>query len=329
MTIKDVAKRAGVSVATVSRAINQPEKLSAETLAAVNKAVAALNYTPNSLGRSLRRAATGNVLALLPTVSNSFYGKVVSGMDEAADRLGLDLLICNTYLKPEKERYYLSLLERRSFDGAIILASALPANELVEISRRFPLVFACEYVPGVLASRVCIDDQKAGHDATSYLISRGHRRIAFVGDGSDTRQYSAVLREEGYRLALFEAGIPAEEALILQESISYAAGKRAAKRLLSDGKRPDAVFCAADSIAVGVAAGCKEAGLSICRDISIMGFDDIQISRVYTPNISTVSQPRVMLGQRAMELLHSRINGDGETEQIVLEHMLKIRASTR
>ena len=329
MTIKDVAKQAGVSVATVSRAINQPEKLSADTLAAVNEAISILNYTPNSLGRSLRRAATGNILALLPTVSNSFYGKVVSGMDEAADKLGLDVLICNTYLKPEKERYYLSLLEKHSFDGAIILASALPAKELAEISRRFPVVFACEYVPGVSAPRVCIDDQKAGFDATSYLIGRGHKRIAFVGDGSSERQYSAKLREEGYRLALFEAGIPADEAIILHESISYAAGRRAAKRLLAADVRPGAVFCAADSIAVGMAAGCKEAGLDICGDISIMGFDDIQISRVYMPNISTVSQPRVMLGHKALELLHRRISGDSQPETIVLEHTLKIRNSTR
>ena len=327
MTIKDVAKRAGVSVATVSRALNQPEKLTAETLAAVSEAIAAMNYIPNSLGRNLRRSATGNVLALLPTVSNSFYGKVVSGMDEAADTLGLDVMVCNTYLKPEKERHLLSLLERRTFDGAIILASSLPAEELAEAGRKFPMVFACEYVPDVPLPRVCIDNTQAGYDAVAYLIGRGLRRIAFVGDGNQMCQHSSALREEGCRKALAEAGIAEDNDLVIYESISYLGGRRAAERLLKLPERPEAVFCVADSIAVGFAAGCREAGLVIGRDISVMGFDDIQVSRVYTPNISTVSQPRILLGKTALELLHSRMHGQ-ECGDKILGHSLKIRQST-
>jgi len=327
-TIKDVARAAGVSVATVSRVLNTSENVRPETVESVKKAIEALNYHPNFLGRTLRRLETMKVLVMVPTISNQFYSRVIRGIQTIARQNGYHVMLGITESDSDAEREYVEMARRKLVDGVIFLYSSLSAEAINELSSCCPTVFANEYIPGTNVSAVSIDNRQAGYDAVKFLIKNGHRSIAFVSAG--LLYGSSSERRTGYCAALQDAQIGIDEKLFIDEGLTFKAGKRAAERLLKGTSLPDAAFAVSDSAAIGLISSLEENGVCVGKDISVMGFDNNQIAEYFIPALTTVSQPQMEIGQKVMELLIDKMHDlSGETEQIVLPHRLVIRNSVR
>ena len=284
-TIRDVAERAGVSVATVSRLLNGEGSVRASTAARVRAAIEELRYTPNLLGRNLRQGATHKIIVLLNTLSNQFYSRVVKGIEEAARKRSYTVMVCMTHGDRELEESYLNLLKNRLVDGAVLLSVEQDGGVLSKALAGFPAVQACEPQAGFDAPSVSIDNEQAAYEAACYLLDKGHRRIAFCGAGSiypSSRQ-----REAGFRRALAERALPLPPEWVLDEGFSVNAGRRAAQCLLALGELPTAMFCISDSAAAGAIRAFGERGVAVPRDLSVMGFDNTQISEVFAPSITT------------------------------------------
>ncbi len=327
-TIKDVAKLAGVSVATVSRVLNDYDNVRGKTAEEVKKAIKELDYHPNFLGRTLRRLETMKILVTVPTISNQFYSRVVKGIQNAALEAGYHPMIATTNADPAVEKEFIDMAKRKLVDGVIFLHTTMDAERLSKFAANYPAVLSCELVHNARIPFVSIDNPQAALDAVRFLIRMGHRRIAFIGAGK--LYYSSQLRETGYRAALEEAGLPFSPELILNEGFTFNAGRRAAGRILAMEQRPDAVFATSDSAAIGVISELTHKGLRVCDDISVMGFDNNQVAEYYLPSLTTVSQPQVEIGQRAFGLLMNKIQDlTCENEHILLPHRLELRDSVK
>ncbi len=330
-TIKDVAKRAGVSVATVSRVMNAADTVKDDTRAIVEKAIEELNYSPNELGRGLRRNATMRILVVLSTISNQFHSRVLRGIEDTAGENGYSVLIGTTRDRMETLARYHDMLRTRQVDGAIFMSTHLKDREEIEFfGEGYPVVCACEPMEGIDVSYVGINDYQAAADATEYLISLGHRRISLLTGGTQMRTSgSAWLREQGFRSVMEAHGLPVEENLIIAEGVTYNAGRRAAARYLAMEQLPDAVFSCSDAGAVGLINSMWKAGVRVPEKLSVMGFDNIAVSEVIYPSVTTIAQPQYEIGQKAMEMLLARLNHTTEkTETIYLPHTLIEREST-
>ena len=328
-TIKDVAKEAGVSVATVSRVLNGTDRVRSETVTAVQNAIEKLNYHPNFLGRTLRRLETMKILVVLPTISNQFYSRVIRGIQSVAMQQGYHVMLVTTENDPEAETEYIEMVRRRLLDGIIFLFSSLDCEQIGQFAADCPVVVASETIPGLTGvSSVTINNRAAACDAVRFLIQNGNRRIAYLSAGQ--LYGSSSERYEGTVDALKEAGLTIEPELLLDEGLTYKAGRRAAKRLLELDQLPDAVFSASDAAAIGLMHTLLEEGILAGRDISVMGFDNNSIAEYYNPALTTVAQPQLEIGQRAMELLLKNIkNPDCPAEQLLLPHQLVNRDSVR
>mgnify|MGYP001011240683 CR=1 FL=1 len=326
-TISDVAKAAGVSVATVSRVINGIANVSPETTAKVTKAIQELDYRPNLLGRNLRRTKSERILVLLPNISNPFYSEIVKGIEDVANRNGYSIMLCNTDSDIKREKKYIKMLKTRLADGAILMASEISCEELTELAKEVSMVQCCEYKEGIPVSHVSIDNEKAAYKATKHLISLGHRKIAFIG--ANNQFLSSNLREKGYLRALSDEGIEPNPDYLCYGDYSYKSGLRNMKKLLNLQERPTAVFCVSDVMAIGAIRLAMEENLKIPEDLAVCGFDNIHFSWMFTPSVTTIAQPMYDLGCTAMDALIRIIEGkSSEVIHYFLEYELIIREST-
>ena len=327
-TIKDVAKLAGVSVATVSRVLNDIDNVKPKTAKKVKKAINELNYHPNLLGRTLRCMKTMKILVLLPTISNQFYSRIIKGIQKTAELNGYNTMFAITNDNRDVELMYINMLKQKLFDGIIFLRSTLSAEELTTLSESWPVVLACETVKNADIPTVTIDNRKAAFDATSFLIENGHKTIGLSCAGTD--YYSSLLRRNGYIDALNKYNIKINPDYISDEGFSFNAGKRSAEYFMSLNILPNAIFAVADSVAVGMISEFDKHGIKTGRDISIIGFDNNQITEHYLPHITTVSQPQFEIGQKAFELLIDKIDDlSCENKQIILPHRIEVRDSVK
>ena len=323
--IKDVARLAGVSVATVSRVINHDSKVSDASREKVLLAIQEIGYKPNLLGRNLRLSQTMKILVLVPTLSNLFYSRMVKGIESRARAQGYSIMICIAADAAAENRYF-EMLYTHQVDGIILCSSEQTADKLRQIAQTQPLIMCGEYVEGAGLSAVTIDNRRAAYDAVRQLISMGHREIALLGND---RYLSARLREEGYRQALAEENIPIRPEWIQYDNYSFASGQRMCEALLNGGRRPTAVFAIADSIAIGAIRALSQRGILPGRDISVFGFDDTAISAAFVPSISTVAQPRFEIGAKAFDLLYEKMEDlTSPARLVLLEHTLVLREST-
>lgn len=326
-TIQEVAKEAGVSVATVSRVINNSEAVTNSTKEIVQSAIKRLNYKPNLIGRNLRRKETRLILILLPSISNPFYSTIVKGAEDVAHENGYNVLLCNTNSDINRERVYIELLRNKLADGLIFMASEVDKDELSGLTEKYPIVQCCEYKEGLSAYHVTIDNLSAAQKAVLHLIGLGHKRIGMISGKNEfvsTRQ-----REAGYRKALEDSGIEFDLSLIKHGNYGFKSGLRAANQLLSVKEKPTAIFAISDSMAVGAIRAVRESGLKVPSDIAVVGFDDISFAAMSEPPLTTISQPKYDLGCTAMEMLLKQIEGkEKEPTEILLEHELIIRQST-
>ena len=212
INIKDVAMLANVSVATVSRVINNNSSVTEETKKKVKKAIKSLNYQPNMLGINLRMARTHIVLVLIPNISNVLYAKIVKGIEDVAHKNGYNVMLCNTDSNVVRERIYINILKNRLADGIIFMASQLSAKEMNLLSTNYPLVQCCEYREDVNIAHVSVDDFSAAYKATTHLCSLGRKRIGLIS--SKNKFNSTLKREEGYKKALEDAKGDLAEAIL-------------------------------------------------------------------------------------------------------------------
>lgn len=331
-TIKDVAELAEVSVATVSRVLNDEGNVQPETEKRVRLAIAELNYSPNLLGRNLRRKETKKILVLLNTISNQYYSRVVKGIEECAQTQGYAVMVCMTHGDPASEAQFVQMLKTRLVDGAIFLTVEQDGAVLTRELSGIGVVQACEPQESFQAPSVSIDNEQAGYEAVNYLLGKGHREVAFFGASGG--YHSGAKRRTGYLRAMQEAGLSPKPEWIIEEGFSVNAGIRAAKRLLwnPDGTRrvhlPTAVFCVADSVAAGAIREFSKNGVRTPEDISVMGFDNTQLSEVYLPSITTTRQPQYEIGYQAMALLLKRLANEAiEQEKRILQHEIIERDS--
>lgn len=322
-TIQTVAKKANVSVATVSRVINNKQNVSEKTKKKVTKVIKELNYTPNLLAKNLRKQKSRHIVILIPSLSNDFYSKVIYGIQQVAEKNGYYAMICSTNGNIEIEREYFRLLFTKLIDGIIITAPQVGKKELENLSENYPIVQCSEYIQGANVSSVTIDNYKATKEAISYLFGIGHTNIAFVGGKSSL--ISATERKRAY-IDSVKNGIIQRES-IYEGTYSFKTGEIGAKILIKS--MPTAIFCCSDSLAIGVIRGLVEAKIKVGKEISVMGFDGTNIAKYNTPSISTVEQPREEMGRISAEILLEKMkNIKAKNKQIILPHKINICETT-
>ena len=326
-TIQDVAKAAGVSVATVSRVLNDSPSVTEKTREAVLEVIKKLGYQPNLLGRNLRKTQTRLVLVLLPSIANQFYSRVVKGIEDIAHKNGYNIMLCNTDSDKNREKVYVDLLKNRLADGMILMSPEMSSDELSELGRTHYIVQCCEYKENSGVTHVTIDNSSAAFREVTHLLSLGHKKIGMIS--CHNKLLSTLKREEGYRKALEGAGIACDEQLTAYGDYGYTSGIRAARSLIKLEERPTALFCISDSMAAGAVRAAREAGLKIPGDLAIAGFDNINAAIMCEPMITTISQPKYELGCTAMDVLLEQIrSGQHKSEEILLDYELVIRQST-
>ncbi|KAA5835205.1 LacI family DNA-binding transcriptional regulator [Saccharopolyspora hirsuta] len=331
VSIKDVARHAGVSIATVSNALNRPELLSAATRGRVLSAIDQLGYVRSESARQLR-AGRSRVLGLLVLdMGNPFFVDVARGAEDAAHAADVGVMLCNSGQDPAAEAMYLSLFAEHRVRGVLVTPTNVSGENLAAFRRRgIPYV----YVDRVAADdedscSVSVDDVAGGELAVRHLLDRGHERIAFVTGPMSLAQCRDRLA--GARSALSGAGLP-EEALSVVETttLDVTAGRDAGSRLLGLRERPTAVFCANDLLALGVLQAMFAAGVRVPEDIAIVGYDDIEFAAAAAVPLTSVRQPARQLGRKAAELLLAETSGQpGHThERVVFQPELVVRRST-
>ncbi len=327
ITIKDVAKAANVSVATVSRVLNNKNNVSEEAVRAVNRAVDDLGYSPNFLGRDLRKSETKRILAIIGTTEQSFYNDVLRGMQDAAYVEGYDILIVTTRDNAEHEMHLLGMLFSRAVDGAVLLAPRLDSKTISDLSKRYRIAICLERLDIDDILCVTIDNERAGFDVTSYLIAKGRKRIGLIT--TKVRSQSSVDRENGYRRALKAAGIPYDEKLVYYGDYDLSSGTRGCEELMSLDSKPDAIFSISDTISIGAMTYAVQHGITVGKDLLFFGFDNITYSHMFMPRLSTVDQPCYLQGKTVIEKLIANMKTDTpDKSTYMLPHSLILREST-
>lgn len=329
--IQDVARLANVSTATVSRALATPERVSPEARARVREAIAQTGYMPNLAARSLRSQKTYMVLVVLPDLSNTFFSKILRGIEERLFEAGYGMIIGDLDGSPEKEAHFTAFTAAGRVDGAILLNGHLfgqtREGEGTPAKIGIPLVALCEAVPSADIPQIEIDNRAAASRMTQHLASLGHRSIAYVSGPRNN-----ILERErflGYQDGLKAAGLPFVPALVLPGDYTIEAGMAAGQDVAARSQRPSAVFCTSDEMAIGLMRTLLSAGLRVPDDISVAGFDDIEFAAVAEPALTTIHQPRRELGQMAASVLIDLLQGRPSPKRIRLETELVLRDSVK
>lgn len=330
MNIKDIARMAGTSPATVSRILNDDARVSPQTRENVLKVIEQTQYKPNSLGRNLRSRSSKKLLMMLPTIQSSFYSDIFFSFEEYARKNGYSVLIAVTNRDPEIERLYFDVLFTRQVDGMACLLPTIPFEEIRSISAQYPFVACCWRGFSELdINYVCIDNERAVYEAMQYLFSLGHKRVGLLNGNYDGRMYEGE-RESGYRRALEKAGIAYAPELSVICEYNHRAGYEAAKKLMSLKKPPSAIMSLSDERAAGVIKYLVEHDIRPGVDVDVVGFDDVTIAEAVTPSLTTVSQPCHAIGREAAALLLSRIeDASAPNKGVILSHKMILRESTR
>ncbi|AGK98486.1 LacI family DNA-binding transcriptional regulator [Clostridium pasteurianum] len=328
VTIKDVARKAGVSAATVSRVINNSKPVNEELRRKVDKVIKDMNYTPNVITRNFLLNQTKLIGVVIPYVSNQFHSIALEGIDEVAAKYGYSIIICNIYQSIEKEYKYFEILKERQVDGVILMHENTEEEIRNFLSERnIPIVLASVTVKGMILPTVRIDEVKAAYDATKYFIKNEHNIVAMIcGNGVTAGEY----RKLGYIKALKDYGRKIDERYIMQGDFDVKSGYENMKKLLELEKIPTAVFAASDEIAIGAINCIYDFGYKVPEDISLIGFDDIELASVFRPHLTTIRQPIKKIGQGATEMLIKILNNEKiENYDEILDHELIIRQTTK
>lgn len=326
VTIKDIARAAGVSHTTVSRALRDSEEISPETRARIRAIAESLGYRPNPVARALQGRRTQTIGVVVTRLSDPFHTEVVQGIERVAQAHGYGLLLSLSHEDPEKERAIVEMLAAKQVDGIIVAASRLGSRYLPLLEAlRIPIVLINSHQTGPYVYSVATDNVHGGYLATRYLIGLGHRAIAYIGSRRGGR--SNQDRYRGYRQALREAGLNPRPEWVVKGDGRVEGGEMAMRRLLEVRPRPTAVFCYNDLTAIGALKAALRAGLRVPEELSIIGFDGLEEGTYVIPALTTVAQPRQQLGRLAAEMLLEILDGRPSPKRILLQGTLIERES--
>jgi LacI family repressor for deo operon, udp, cdd, tsx, nupC, and nupG len=323
-TIRQVAEAAKVSVATVSRALENPQVVAAKTLNRVRSVIRELGYTPNAQAQMLRTSKTRLVIALVPDIANPFFAEVIRGIEQVAHANKYSVLLGDSQNNPLREQAYADMVSSRQADGLISLVPRLPRQ-----SGRspIPIVNACEYVPNADVYKVYVDNRAGARSAVSHLLSLGHRAIGHIAGPKNSA--ICIDRQRGYEEALRDAKVRIRPELLSSGDFSVESGQRATRALLAAKRAFTALFCANDEMAIGAMQALRAHGLAVPQAVSVVGFDDIRFARYTDPPLTTVSQPKNALGRQAMQALLEKLEAPNKPARtFVLHTELIVRGST-
>ncbi len=327
-TIRDVARRARVSVATVSRVVNRTtHRVRPTTRRRVLAVVKSLGYHPNVIAQSLKKRASRTVALIVPDISNPFFPAIARGIEDAARQRGYAVLLCNTYEDLDREDAYLQLLRKRWVDGLIFATVGSNTRHLRALRREgLPVVLVARDVDGITIDAVLVDNFRGAFDATNHLIGLGHRSIAHIAGPASLRV--AQERRRGYQRGLAEAGVRQDDALVAEGDFTADGGRAAIETLLGRGQRFSGVVAANDLMAIGAMEALRAVGRRVPDEVAVVGFDDITFASLVSPALTTVAQPKYRMGQIAMERLLEVMAGESAAgRRIVLTAQLVVRES--
>ncbi|EJO5346176.1 LacI family DNA-binding transcriptional regulator [Clostridium botulinum] len=329
VSIKDVAKEAQVSIATVSRVLNNIDVVNEDTKKKVLDAIDKLGYRPNIVARSLKTQKSKTIGIIIPDISNQFYPEIVRGAEDVANIYDYNIMLCNTDLDPEKEMEYLRVLREKMADGVLYMSNSLEENILELIKNlQLPVVLVETKDSEEKLPSVTIDNLKASLDATEYLINKGNKNIAYIGLHEDMAN-AAALRYEGYKLALRKNNIKENKNLVYLGGMKVKDGYEGINKILEK-EQVDAVFCADDEIAMGAINALRDKGINVPEDIDVMGFNNIYASDVFYPKLTTIGQPMYDMGSVGMRMLIKIINKEElDNHNYVLQHRIVERDSCK
>jgi len=327
-TIRDVAARAGVSVATVSRVISGSVPVAPATRQRVEQAMAELGWRPNMTARSLVRGRTGLYGVIVPDVSNSFFAELAQGMALAAAELGVQLVLLNTDLSEQRDIAAIHLCRDHRLDAVIYTSGTLgPGHRRAFRQLGRPVVLAATFDPEENWPGILIDSLTGGRMAARHLLGLGHRRIALVG-GPSSDPVAAGPRWEGWRSELAAAGCLPPPEWQMEVGLKQHYGYEAAVALLRGSERPTAIICGSDVLALGVMAAAADLGIDVPRQLSVVGFDNLALAGYWRPSLTTLSQPIGLIGREAVRLAAQLVAGNPAPPTRWLTPELVVRGST-
>ncbi|MCY3828037.1 MAG: LacI family DNA-binding transcriptional regulator [Rhodospirillaceae bacterium] len=326
-TLEDVAGMAGVSTATVSRVLNEPERVSAKTRSRVEAAVAHFDYTPHFGGRALASNRTNTVGAVIPTMENAIFARGLQALQEALAETGVTLVVATSNYDPEREAQQIRALLGRGVDGFVLIGEARDPALYETLERRgVPFVLVWSWRPDCPWPCVGFDNRAAARAMAQRVLDLGHRRVAMIA-GITRGNDRATARVKGVRDALIARGLGLDESNLIETPYQLEAGADAARRLLSATPRPTVIVCGNDVLAAGALMAIRSLGLNAPDDVSVTGFDDIDLALILDPPLTTVHVPHRRMGDAAARLLLRLRAQEDDTASVVFETGLVERGS--
>ena len=326
-TIRDVARLAGVSVATASAVVNNKGTVSPRLTRRVQEAMESLDYHPDQVARSLKVRQTQTVGIVIPDATNPFFTDVIRGVEGEARTHGYSLIFCDSAEDPAQERINLNTLFSRRVDGVLLAPTDSYAAQDRLIQRRFPIVFFDRLPPGFAGSAVVTDNLGAAYEATRHLIALGHHRIAIITGRLDLS--NGLDRLEGFRKALQEAGLPLRDEYFLRGDFQLESGHKCGEELLRLSVPPTAVFSCNNKMTLGLMRALYENRVPCPERISVLGFDDFDWAANFSPRLTTVAQPTFEMGRQALQLLLQKIKCFRDKADTFAEKVIALKAELR
>ena len=320
VTIKDIAKKIGISYSSVSRALNDKPGVSDATKQQVLDTAEQMGYQPNELARGLVNKVSNSVGVIIPDILNPFFVEVIKGILEAAKDHKYNVFLCASDWNETTEREYYNTLRQKRVDGIILKPIGSSGSDVCAISD-IPLIVIDAYDESACLNRVTVDNEEGGYLAAKYLLEKGKHNFAFVLGKED--KLTCKLRMKGVEKALSEAGISLKQERVAEESFSIEGGRLGAERLFSKGLKIDAVFGMNDLLALGVLQYCNESGRLVPEDVAVIGYDDISYAGLPQIQLTTIKQPKYELGRLLFETLLEEIKKGKRSEGDVIEKKLK------
>lgn len=336
VTLHDLAKRCNVSTATVSAVVNGADWVSAKTRARVQRAIDEMGYHPNQLARGLKRREGHAVGVIVSDLTNPFFTQIVRSLSHVVRSSGRTLALCDSDHRLDFGESNLRSLLEAQIIGLVVIGDSVPERALrsfVRVRPHVPVIAIEREYRIAQVSTLLVDSERGAFAATRHLVECGSQRIAMItgpSSGAGSATYGRAKRYDGYRRALAESGVDFDQHLVVEGNFRYDSGRDGMKRLLALRRPPDAVFAANDMMALGAMSAVRDAGLSVPDDIALVGFDNVPMTSLITPALSTMAMPMIQLGDAAAKLLDAQIqSNDGRTRvREMFSAELVARAST-